>query len=775
MKQTKLQDEKHDPIPFVRAPVSGMGEALVHRTIFRRDDEKQWANVARRVAHGNTSLVPGGEKDYVALRNSIAAGRNLMSGRHLQHGDESQSTRNMEVFTNCSVTASSFSLFYLLLNGSGVGRDYSEQMLLVDYDKAPHLINVCNPKHKDFDASIYEPARFPRVRLASYITAALTAVTALVAALALLPGGAWWTGAVLMVIALALITAMLHQQASKTIYFRVPDSREGWAKAQEIYELMTYEGVHADKTLILDWSGVRPNGSPIQGMQSRPASGPNPVARAIGNIGKNVRGKGYALWRQTMMVDHYLAECVLVGGARRAARMATMSWKDPHAKDFALFKRAHLDQNGFPIYYSSNNSICCTEEFYAKAQTPGTWANEVFETATSTGYQHGTGEPGFINVDRFAKEKVDFDLYADGDYMDSFKYKVDRRTKKFLGQIALAVRGMPYYFITNPCGEIKLFILCGYCVISDTVPFHANTIDEAEEAFRLATRALIRTNTMPSLFRKEVERTNRIGVGFTGLHEFAIKFFNIGFREMLDEHGAAREFWATMARFSRAVKSEAASYSAELKRARPATDTTVKPAGSTSKIYGLTEGAHLAAMREYLRWMQFRNDDPLVQEYAEKGYPTQKLKSYAGTTIVGFPTQPTICKLGRPELVTTASEATPEEQYKYLQLLEKYWITGVDEAGSPLPDTGNQVSYTLKFDPKSVSFEDFRANMLRFQSTVKCCSVMPQEDATAYEYQPEEPIARGRFLHIVENLKDPTGIEQFDLEALRCASGACPI
>ena len=34
---------------------------------------------------------------------------------------------------------------------------------------------------------------------------------------------------------------------------------------------------------------------------------------------------------------------------------------------------------------------------------------------------------------------------------------------------------------------------------------------------------------------------------------------------------------------------------------------------TTSKLFGLTEGAHLPAMREYLRWVQFRNDDAHLQ------------------------------------------------------------------------------------------------------------------------------------------------------------------
>jgi hypothetical protein len=44
----------------------------------------------------------------------------------------------------------------------------------------------------------------------------------------------------------------------------------------------------------------------------------------------------------------------------------------------------------------------------------------------------------------------------------------------------------------------------------------------------------------------------------------------------------------------------------------------MKPAGTTSKLFGLTEGAHLPSMREYLRWVQFRNGDPLIESTAPR-------------------------------------------------------------------------------------------------------------------------------------------------------------
>ena len=128
--------------------------------------------------------------------------------------------------------------------------------------------------------------------------------------------------------------------------------------------------------------------------------------------------------------------------------------------------------------------------------------------------------------------------------------------------------------------------------------------------------------------------------------------------------------------------------------------------------------------------------------------------------------------------LVTAAEATPEEQYQYLRLLEKYWIRGVEEDGvTPLRETGNQVSYTLKYLPGEVSFDDFKRTLIEGQSTIRCCSVMPQSDATAYEYQPEQPLPKGEYEKIVSQLKqqDQAVKEDIAFEHVDCGSGACPI
>jgi adenosylcobalamin-dependent ribonucleoside-triphosphate reductase len=690
-----------------RQLAKGMGEAVAKRTVLRTIDGvlETWDDVAKRVALGNVSLLDYNEEEYQKLYGHITNASLLMSGRHLQHGDKDQHTRNMEVFTNCSTAASSFLLFYLLLNGSGVGRAYDSDLGVVNWDFTPVSHAVLSDKHPDFKFGEDQSAEEAR------------------------------------------------RKYKNAEWHMVDDSREGWAKVVEILETLAYEKIHKDRVFVFDFSNVRAAGTPIGGMQDRPASGPRPTMRAIQNV-LSIKGSGLKPWEQAMWVDHYLAECVLVGGARRSARMSTKYWKDEDVIDFINIKRG-----GF--LWSSNNSITVDEEFW-KQESPH--AQAVLKAALEAAYNDGTGEPGFINQDKLVQNNEGLDEFATGDFVGSKKYQLEEPTKKLMAHLLKVASTKEYSQITNPCGEISLHALGGYCVIADVVPYYADNLDHAEEAFRVATRALMRVNTMDSLYAKEVTRTNRIGVGITGLHEFAWKFFGLGFRDMIDESKSA-DFWATMKRFSDAVKDEAKKYAEVLGVNVPHTDTTIKPAGTTSKLFGLTEGAHLPSMKEYIRWVQFRNDDPLVKKYEDLGYPIKKLKVYHGSTAVGFPTQPEICKLGMGDRLVTAGEATPEEQYKYLMLLEKYWIGA----------TGNQVSYTLKYVADKVSFEDFAEMITKYQSQVRCCSVMPQGDATAYEYQPEEPVTIDEFIRIAENIKDSTLIEDIDLESLKCASGACPI
>lgn len=754
----------------------GMGQAVAERTYLRKlsvedgrvlsqkeidEGEKfaweTWGQVAHRVALGN-SLLSNSEieqaEEYELMRKHIANASLLMSGRHLQHGDENQPTRNMEVFTNCATAPSSFSLFYLLLNGSGVGRCYDDDMMLVDWDNAPTVRCVMDESHADFDWSAHESVRDARHKYGS---------------------------------------------GRDVMWYDVPDSREGWAKALEIWENAAFEKIHKDKLLILNFTKVRPKGSPIKGMQNRPSSGPVPLMNAFAKAA-TLRGAGLEPWLQNLYIDHYFAECVLVGGARRSARMSTKFWRDKNVLEFIKVKRPieyegmKLDEiieyranmtvepNGF--LWSSNNSVTVDDEFWELSHLPrkhkhfhtdeAQHARRVLRAVTQASYGEGTGEPGIINVSNLVQNDEGWDKLTRGVYFGSDKYQVEEDTELFVNRLAKRAKKKRYHTITNPCGEIALNILGGYCTIADVVPFHCETLDEAEEAFRVATRALIRVNFMDSLYKSEVDRTNRIGVGMTGVHEFAWKFFRLGFRDLVDEE-KSKEFWMTLARFNRAVIEEAREYSRQNRVVMPHTVTTIKPSGTISKLFGLTEGWHLPSMAWYLRWVQFRHDDPLIDQYKNAGYPTRELKQYQGTVIVGFPTEPTISGLGMDGHMVTAGEATPEEQYKWLMLGEKYWIRGVDENGELAEeDYGNQISYTLKYQPDLIDFKHFREMLNKYQGQIRCCSVMPQADSSAHEYQPEQSVTKAEYEGIAHAIQQAME-EDISREHVDCAGGACPI
>jgi len=776
-----------------------MGRAVAERTILRKchgDVWESWLDVSHRVAVGNANLLSNGaeaSREFFTLFDHLKTGACIMSGRHLQHGDGDQPSRPKEVFTNCATSAASFITFMLLLSGSGVGRSYDDDMIMVDWDNAPNLRVVLSQDHPDFDWSAHESSR-----------------------------------------------DALHKYGpdSKNVtWFKVPDSREGWAKALEVWEVMAFEKVNRDKMLILDFSDVRCKGSPIKGMQNRPASGPVSLMNAFMKAA-SLKGSGMAPWKQAMYVDHYFSECVLVGGARRAARMSTKTWRDISVLDFIRIKRP-MEFEGKDVHqvvefrkqnpghwgflWSSNNSVTVDAEFWRlidltrKSPEYGTplarHARKVWKMVMSCSYGDGTGEPGLINADMLKQDDTGWDELTKGTYVGSKWYQVEDDTEVLLKKLAKRARAKKNYMITNPCGEIALSVLGGYCVIADVVPFHCESLQEVESAFRTAVRAMIRTNTMDCLYKAETDRTNRIGVGITGIHEFAWKFFGVGFRDLINPdfeawdsalymgqtggnwpqllpHGdnywssrispmsgtvRAAAFWRMMEYFNGCVKDEARKYSKHLGVRVPHTALTVKPSGTVSKLFGLTEGWHLPAMAYYLRWVQFRNDDPLVKTYQEMGYPTRSLKTYEGTIIVGFPTAPIISTLGMGNELVLAGEATPEEQYKWLELGEKYWIKGKGE------DLGNQISYTLKYDPEKVDFAEFCNMIKKYQRNVRCCSVMPQEKGASYEYLPEEQITRDEYDAImikVSGIAEAAGKEmgeEVDKVHLECEGGACPI
>ena len=351
--------------------------------------------------------------------------------------------------------------------------------------------------------------------------------------------------------------------------------------------------------------------------------------------------------------------------------------------------------------------------------------------------------------------------------IESKKYKLNEGGKTYYEALNKTVAQAKYKYLINPCGEITIRANGGYCILSDIVPFHCDTLEEVIDTAKLAARFLMRVNTMDSLYKDETIRTNRIGVSLTGIHEFAWKFFGLGFKELINSD-YNKYFWEFIKKLRIETEKAAHEYAKEIGVNPPHTVTTIKPSGSVSKLFALTEGAHLPAMKAYIRWVQFQSNDPLVEKYQDKGYPVLECTSFPNMTRVGFPTVPAITKLGMGSALITADEATPEEQYQYIMLLEKYW----------LGEGNNQISYTLKIDKSKVSKKEFNDTLYKYQSQIRCCAVMPVEGVevtkSTYEYMPEEAIGEKELVHVLSNIHDTEMDQVIDLDTLRCA-GSCPL
>ena len=786
----RLTDLLRRPLPgaaFGDAPLPprpldpGMGLAVARRTIFRQGDQERFDRVAERVSAGNIALSPRADdaaraSERMRLRNAIATGALLTSGRHLQHGDSAQPGRNLELFTNCATAAASFAKFYLLLNGAGVGRSYDDALIAVDWAHAPQLLLYLSPDHPD------HPARNLARFAAEFDLAGQERVVHEFLARELLdhPG----------------------KVPPDAVHYRIEDSREGWAKAVELLESMTFERAR-ERTLVLDFSAIRPAGAPIGGMQGRPASGPVSLLRAFINIRTHVIAAARTEpplppWEQALRLDHYLSMEVQVGGARRAARMATKSWRDPGVLDFIRAK----ELGGL---WTANNSVMVDAGFWHRVQN-GQGNDEltrhalaVFHEATRCAYVNG--EPGFINGDRLEDYRTGTararPVDSDGRGFRSARYQVDAAAP-LLAELTRRAAVADFPATTNPCGEITLHVTGGYCVIADFAPLLACPVPfeqvvpgapspdiaalwdaRVEDSVRLGVRFLMRANLMDSLYAEEVARTNRMGIGPTGLHEWAWLRFGLSFDDLLHEERST-PYWQMLHHLSQAAKEESAAYARELGLREPLTVTTVKPSGTISKLFGLTEGAHLPARAWYLRWVQFKGtrepgtdrwtdgSDPLLARYQAEGYPLRELRSFPGMTIVGFPTEPLIVRLGLGEKLVTALEATPAQHYRWLSLLERYWIG---------ESRGNQVSYTLKLFTDRVGLDEFRTIVQREQPHVRCCTILPTQPdhVLGYEYLPEEAISSETFATITTGIRAARCSEAVDMAHLQCANGACPI
>jgi adenosylcobalamin-dependent ribonucleoside-triphosphate reductase len=703
--------------------------------------KETWEEVATRVSLGNAELFElhtqavrdtycsyTGSKDfYTTLHDYMSDGVIITSGRHLQHGDVGQSSRSGDRMMNCVTAVTSFLSFWLLMQGCGVGRLYSSSVCRVNWDYMPNVRLVLDVTHPDYEGWI-EP--------------------------------------------LHEAVAMYSSESHAVHWFEVGDSAEGWANVFTILETAAKFERYKEHLFIFDFSKVRARNTPIRGMQNRPASGPTPLIRALQDVIR-IKGAGMQPWKQALYIDHAAAQAVLSGGVRRSARIAVKPWTDPEHEviEFGVIK----ERGGL---WSANNSIGVDEKFWADVKSNVSCkAKRIYEAIVASAYYSRSGEPGFINLDKLVQKNEGLSELNARNYLHpelEKKFNLHEKTYDMLDDILKCVKGLKYQQIVNPCGEISLHASGGYCCIGDiNLGEMPRDLGKARVAAVTMAQFLLNVNKMRFLYNNEVRRTNRIGVGLIGVHEFAWKQFGFTFHDLLDEN-KSKDFWDFLIGMRVAVED----YIDQLCHAdptfvRPHTAFTLKPAGTNAKCASVSPGWNPPALAYQFRYVQYRQDDPRAAELIDQGYPWKDVSAHIrDTLVIGFPTADPLCASMVEAGVkpTCAGDIDIPDHFRWVALGEKYWLG---------PNYGNQVSYTAKFK-SDVTYDAVRTAILTYMPTVKCISVMHQVDETAYAYQPETPVTVEEYKAAMQRIAERSAafrgvVGDYDEAVLACESGACPI
>lgn len=678
------------------------GQVVFERSYSRTkpDGTKEtWFDTTDRVIKGNLGLIYGDEsswnsvvwEEYKALKDMMDDFKIIPGGRHLW----ASGVKGRQYLFNCHVSHWNENVtdhfdftFMRLMEGGGVGTNYSSSYL--ERYSAPRrelkIHIVCDPDHPDY--------------------------------LKMQEAG-------------VLSTEFSHQWPG---CFQVEDSREGWSEAMcDLINTYFLDDVkHYDR--VYNVTGVREEGKPLVSFGGT-ASGPLPFAVMMHEIAEIINKRaasGEKLNPIDMMeIDHSLASCVVSGGNRRSARMAMVSWKDPHIFEFINCKKSTGK------HWTTNISVVIDDEFIkliskvTRDYNPlEQQAKEVYRAAI-TGMLRD-GEPGFWN------------------------YSLSQH-----GEVAEVV-------CTNPCGEITLeeweACILGHVNLdafaaTPTSNYDTFDLDGMLKAHRLMTRFLLRASFGDKADEKQFDKVNtnrRIGVGHFGVQGFLAK---LGIKFSKAPHG--RFFPELLEMLYKAVRQEARDYAFVLRIAEPVKVTTVAPTGSIAKLVGATEGIHPIYARYFMRRIRFStiNHADKIFDFAEQGYEIEPCMYAANTMVVSFPTQEKLVAevealgFNADKIVESADEISLRAMLEFQEMYQKYYAD-------------NAVSFTVNI-PENKYTEVEVANILRkYLPNLKGTTIMI--DGT----RPQAPytrISKAEYL----DLAGPKSVEDSTDE--NCSTGACPI
>lgn len=509
-----------------------------------------------------------------------------------------------------------------------------------------------------------------------------------------------------------------YDPESATWTIKVGDSAVAWAKA--VGKLVA--GKFPARTLILDFSEIRPSGTRLKGY-GWISSGDEQIAKAFKAIAQILSDRADQLLTRMDILDiiNWLGTIL---SSRRSAQIALFEYGQPEWEDFALAKKewwlkgnAHRQQ--------SNNSLLFRQK-PTRAE---------FEKIFQMMVEAGGSEPGFINAGE-------------------------------------AERRAPWFKGCNPCVEILLGNK-SFCNLTEVnvLAFKGDKVG-LERALYLAGRMNYR-QTMVDLRDEILQEAWHLNNQF--LHLCGVGLTGIRGRPDLSRYDYKRMRNITV--------SAAYSMANELNAPLPKNVTCVKPSGTVSKMMGtenwgeVPEGVHMPLGRYIFNNITFSKHDPLIGRFIAAGYEVMEKPFEPESVLVKFPvkydnipfTRKTVTrKNGRVEEVEVNTDSAVA-QLEWYRLLQETWCE-------------QNVSNTISYDPSEIPaiIDWFVENWDCYVGVSFLFRNDPTKNAEdlGYAYLPQEVVTKEAYEAYVAKLKDIdySGIEMRDeLVADPCATGACPI
>lgn len=493
---------------------------------------------------------------------------------------------------------------------------------------------------------------------------------------------------------------VINQPYGANVKVVVDDSREGWFESLDLL-LRSYFEEQKDE-VHFDYSKIRPAGAPIMGFGGV-AAGPEPLIqlhRRLRNLLNNRQGQTITS-TDIVEIMNMIGKCVVAANVRSSAQIALGNVNDNEfltLKDPMLYpERMGFDKDqhsGGPLVgeggiwvnseeggwgYTSNNSVLAEVGMNLDHLVDGIKLN---------------GEPGVIWIDMCQQYGRLVDPRNDKDYRVT---------------------------LINPCSEQPLENN-ELCTLVETYPTNCDDLQDYLRTLKFAYLYGKTVTLLPTHWKETNEvmiRNRRIGTSMTGLAEF------------VEEHG-----WSELKMWQdkgyQELKKWDVLYSEWLGVRESIKLSTIKPAGTTSLVFGVTSGCHWPKKsRKYARTVRETVNSTMAEAMRDAGYHVEPNVQNPQFGLVV--TCPTVGPNIRGE-----SEVSIWEKTALAAQCQRWW-------------SDNSVSVTITFDPETEA-KEIPAVLRAFDGQLKSVSFLPSVEGV-YAQAPYQSVDEQAWQQMYDNIK----------------------